>query len=259
GRAGGAGGRARPPREPARRRVPEPAVGPPVHPRPGGEPGRRRAALAARRRARHRLAVTEGARECADSVPVRNGHFRAAAGADTKDERILPTRLETRMRSIRVLFLPLLLALACALPAAQASSPSGLAVSQVFAGGGNSGAPYQNDFVVLLDRGSSSVDLSGWTLQYASAASTSWQVTTLSGTITPGHSYLVQLASTAAVGAVLPAPDATGTTNLANTGGKVALVHDTNALTCGDVAGSCSASPLVADLVGYGAATDYEG
>src|SRR5581483_4219871 len=106
---------------------------------------------------------------------------------------------------------------------------------------------------------SSSVDLSGWTLQYASAASTSWQVTTLSGTITPGQSYLVQLASTAAVGAVLPAPDATGTTNLANTGGKVALVHDTNALTCGDVAGSCSASPLVADLVGYGAATDYEG
>ena len=163
------------------------------------------------------------------------------------------------MRSIRVLFLPLLFALACVLPAAQASSPSGLAISQVFAGGGNSGAPYQNDYVVLLDRGSSSVDLSGWTLQYASAASTNWQVTTLSGTIAPGRSYLVQLASTAAVGAALPAPDATGTTNLAASGGKVALVHDTNALSCGDVAGSCSALAAVADLVGYGTATDYEG
>lgn len=163
------------------------------------------------------------------------------------------------MRSLRALFLPLLLALACLLPAAQASSSSGLVISQVFAGGGNSGAPYQNDFVELFNRGSSSVDVSGWTLQYASAASTSWSATALSGTIAPGHAYLVQLASTAAVGAVLPAPDATGTANLATTGGKVALVHDAAALTCGDVAGSCSASALVADLVGYGSATDYEG
>jgi uncharacterized protein len=163
------------------------------------------------------------------------------------------------MRLLPVLLLPFVLALACVLPAAQASSSSGLAISQLFAGGGNSGAPYQNDYVVLLNRGSAAVDLTGWSFQYASAAGTSWQVTPLTGSIAPGRSYLVQLASTAAVGAALPTPDATDTTNLANTGGKVAVVHDTNALTCGATAGSCASNTLIADLVGYGTATDYEG
>ena len=55
-----------------------------------------------------------------------------------------------------------------------------------------------------------------------------------------GH-YLVQLASTAAVGSALPAPEATGTTNLAASGGKVALVPDATALACGATAGSCAA------------------
>ena len=166
------------------------------------------------------------------------------------------------MRALRLLCLPLLplaLALACVLPAAQASSSTGLVISQVFAGGGNSGAPYQNDYVELFDRGSAAVDLTGWTLQYASASGTSWQVTPLTGSIAAGHAYLVQLASTAAVGAALPTPDATDTTNLANTGGKLALVHDTAALACGTSAGSCAADTLIADFVGYGSATDYEG
>ena len=69
----------------------------------------------------------------------------------------------------------------------------------------------------------------------------------------------MQLASAAAVGASLPTPDATGTTNLAVSGGKVALVRDSSPLTCGASAGSCSTVPSVADLVGYGAAADYEG
>ena len=163
------------------------------------------------------------------------------------------------MRLLRLLLLPFVLALACVLPAAHASSSSGLVISQVYAGGGNSGATYQNDYVVVFNRGSSSVDLSSWTLQYASASSTSWQVTPLTGTIAPGRSYLVQLASTAAVGSTLPAPDATDTTNLANTGGKLAIVHDTAALSCGTTAGSCAAVATVGDLVGYGSATDYEG
>ena len=55
------------------------------------------------------------------------------------------------------------------------------------------------------------------------------------------------------------APDASGTTNLANTGGKIALVRSASALSCGSAPGSCSADPLVADLIGYGSASDYEG
>jgi predicted extracellular nuclease len=159
-----------------------------------------------------------------------------------------------------LLFVPLLLAagLLLAAPFAQSASSS-VVVAELYAGGGNSGATYANDYVTLLNRGSTAVDVGGWTLQYASATSTSWQPTALSGSIQPGRYFLVQLASGGTAGAALPAPDATGTTNLANSGGKVALVRDATALSCGGSAGSCAGSSSIADLVGYGSATDFEG
>src|SRR5689334_16509624 len=92
------------------------------------------------------------------------------------------------------------------------ASSSGLVISQVYAGGGNSGASYTNDFVELFNGGSSAADLAGMSIQYASAASTSWSATSLAGSIQPGHYYLVMLASSGAVGAAMPSPDATGTT-----------------------------------------------
>ncbi|HXF97624.1 MAG TPA: lamin tail domain-containing protein [Gaiellaceae bacterium] len=160
-----------------------------------------------------------------------------------------------RARLLPVLLLAASLVLA---PAARGVSAD-MVISQVYAGGGNSGATYQNDFVELFNRGSSPVDLSAWSVQYASASGTTWQVTPLSGSVQPGRYVLVQLASAAAVGAPLPAPDVTGTTNLANAGGKVALVRSAAALSCGASAGSCSGDPLVVDLLGYGSASDYEG
>ena len=147
---------------------------------------------------------------------------------------------------------------ALAVPSARGASPD-LVVSQVFAGGGNSGAPFTNDFVELFNRGSTAVDVGGWTVQYASAAGTTWQVTTLAGSIAPGRHYLLQLASGGTVGAALPTPDALGTSNLAVSGGKVAIVRDATPLACGGTAGSCSAVASIADLVGYGTAADYEG
>lgn len=162
------------------------------------------------------------------------------------------------MRRVTTL-LALLAALgALAVPAARGASPD-LVVSQVFAGGGNSGAPFANDFVELFNRGTTAVDVGGWTVQYAAAAGTSWQATTLTGSIAPGRYYLVQLASGGTVGAALPAPDATGTSNLAVSGGKVAIVRDATPLACGATAGSCAGVASIADLVGYGAAADYEG
>jgi len=162
------------------------------------------------------------------------------------------------MHPFRPLFMLALAAVLLIAPAARSAS-SGMVISQVFAGGGNSGAPYTNDFVELFNRGGTSFDLTNWSLQYASGAATTWQVTPLSGSVPPGGRYLVQLASAAAVGATLPTPDASGTTNLAVSGGKVALVRTATALTCGAAAGSCSADAAVADLIGYGSATDYEG
>jgi len=162
---------------------------------------------------------------------------------------------------VRIRLLASLLALAVLLGAASArgGASTPVVVSQLFAAGGNTGAPYTNDFVELFNRSAAPVDLTGWTLQYASAASTSWQPTALSGTLPAGAYYLVQLASAAAVGAALPTPDATGTSNLAVSGGKVAIVSDATPLGCGASAGSCSADASVEDLVGYGSAGDFEG
>ena len=84
-------------------------------------------------------------------------------------------------------------------------------------------------------------------------------MTALSGSIPAGGRYLVQLASGGVNGAALPTADATGTSNLAATGGKVAIVDSATALACGDSAGSCSSSGSIEDFAGYGSAADYEG
>ena len=163
------------------------------------------------------------------------------------------------MKRIHLLVLLSALALPLAVTSARASGAGSIVVAEVYAAGGNSGAAYANDYVELFNRGVSPVAVDGWTLQYASAASTSWQSTALSGSIPAGGRYLVQLASGGANGAALPTADATGTSNLAATGGKVALVDDSTALSCGASAGSCSSAANLQDLVGYGSAADYEG
>jgi hypothetical protein len=158
----------------------------------------------------------------------------------------------------RLLLLALLAALLL-LPAAARAGVSDVVISQIYGGGGNAGATFRNDYVELFNAGSATVELSGWSVQYATATGTTWQTTTLTGTLAPGRDYLVQLASNADVGAALPPADATGTSNLGGTSGKIALVRAVNALTCGASAGSCSADLLVEDFVGYGSASDFEG
>ena len=163
------------------------------------------------------------------------------------------------MKRIYLLLLFSLLALPLAAASARGSGSGSIVVGELYGAGGNSGAAYADDYVELFNRGASPVAIDGWTLQYASAASTSWQSTALSGTIPAGGHYLVQLASGGANGAALPSADATGTSNLAVTGGKVAVVDDATALSCGASAGSCAAASGLEDLVGYGSAADYEG
>src|SRR5690349_10558795 len=62
-----------------------------------------------------------------------------------------------------------------------------LVISQVYGGGGNSGAQYQNDFVELFNRGSVTLDLTGFSLQYASSAGNFSSVVSLLGSIDPGQ------------------------------------------------------------------------
>jgi uncharacterized protein len=152
----------------------------------------------------------------------------------------------------------------------QSGSP-GLVISQVYGGGGNSGAPYTHDFVVLFNRGSASASLAGLSIQYASATGTgnfganSGQLTELpSVTLAPGQYYLVQQAAGAGNGVALPTPDLVDATPIAMAAGagKVALVTGTTSLGCNGSAGQpCSAEQLarILDLVGYGNANFFEG
>ena len=162
-------------------------------------------------------------------------------------------------RAVTLLLFTLLVAgTVLVVPAARSASPD-IVVSQVYAGGGNSGAAYANDFVELFNRGSTAVDVSGWTVQYASAAGTTWQATALTGRSHPAVATSCSSRPPARSAPPLPTADSTGTTNLAVSGGKIAVVRDTTPLACGASAGSCSAVTALADLVGYGTAADYEG
>ncbi|MEV0677212.1 endonuclease/exonuclease/phosphatase family protein [Actinosynnema sp. NPDC050436] len=148
------------------------------------------------------------------------------------------------------------MSLALVVPASAAPSPDAL-IAEVYGGGGNSGASLTQDFVELANRGSAPVPLAGWSVQYlpagASAAS-QWQVTPLSGSVEPGKRFLVAEAKGSGGTVALPAPDATGSTAMSATGGTVALVNATTALTCKTTA-DCAADARIRDLVGYGTST----
>jgi DNA/RNA endonuclease G (NUC1)/uncharacterized protein YjdB len=136
------------------------------------------------------------------------------------------------------------------------SKGGGVVISQVYGGGGNSGATLTNDFIELHNTGASTVPLTGWSVQYASAAGSSWTPTTLSGSIAPGGYYLIQESKGAGGTTALPTPDATGGILMSASASKVALVNSTTALV-----GACPSSDAsVVDLVGVGGtATCFEG
>src|SRR5512134_1379170 len=87
-----------------------------------------------------------------------------------------------------------------ALPVRQARALSpNLVINQVYGGGGNTGATYTHDFIELFNRGTSSVSLAGWSVQYASATgtgnfgSTTTMITELPAvSLAPGQYFLIQ-------------------------------------------------------------------
>jgi len=109
----------------------------------------------------------------------------------------------------------------------QAAS-STIVISQVYGGGGNSGATFKNDFIELFNKGAVAVNVSGWTVQYTSATGTTWtNITALTGTIQPGHYYLVQEAAGAGGSVSLPTPDASGGIAMSANAGRWHLLTPT--------------------------------
>src|SRR4051812_9205752 len=168
-------------------------------------------------------------------------------------------RSSRRLLAYPLLICGLILAMAIgtlARPPRALAVSANIVVSQVYGGGGNAGATYTNDFIELFNRGATTINVTGWSVQYAAAAGTSWQVTNLTGSIAPGQYYLVQEAVGAGGMTPLPAPDATGIIPMSATAGKVALVNSTTALT----GSGCPFSASIVDFVGFGTTANcFEG
>lgn len=131
------------------------------------------------------------------------------------------------------------------------AAPPPVIISQIFAGGGNTGAPFTHDWIEIFNRSRTSVSLAGWSIQYATATGSSWLKVDLAGTIQPGGYRLVQFASGGTNGVPPPAPDiiagSSPVINLSSSSGKIVLVRSLVPLTT-----PCPVGEARGDLVGYG-------
>lgn len=147
-----------------------------------------------------------------------------------------------------------LLRLSCALLLATASAAQAqVVISQVYGGGGNTGAPFNRDFIELFNSGGTAVAIGGWSVHYASTTGTFTTNKTdipAGVTLQPGQYYLVGGGS-GANGVALPTVDVSGAINLSGTAGKVALTN-TNA----QLGVSCPSGGALVDFVGFGAAAN---
>jgi len=141
------------------------------------------------------------------------------------------------------------------------SSNAQVVISQVYGGGGNSGAPLNRDFIELFNRGTAAVDVSGYTIQYNSATGTgAWLFNTIpaGAIIQPGKYYLIAFGAAGTNGTALPTADfdstATGFLALSSTGGRVALSSLATAIPAG-----CPPTGTTIDYVGYGTGNCFEG
>ena len=141
-------------------------------------------------------------------------------------------------------------ALALAAPAQAA-----VVISQVYGGGGNSGATLQHDYIEIFNNGNATESVGGWSVQYASATGTSWQVTTIpAGTTLQPGAYLLIREAAGAGGTVAVVGDVTGSIAMGAASGKVALASSNSALS-----GTAPTGGTVVDIVSYGSATATEG
>ena len=135
------------------------------------------------------------------------------------------------------------------------SSNAQVVISQVYGGGGNSGATLNRDYVELFNRGSVAIDMTGWSIQYNSATGVNaWNFNAIpsGATIQPGKYYLIAFGTPGATGTALPTADFDSTTlplNLSGTTGKLVLANIATALP----AGGCPTTPSqVVDAVSFG-------
>ena len=170
-------------------------------------------------------------------------------------QRAIPHRLSAIARSAT--------ALLAAIAVPSFASTSGVVISQVFGGNGAAPNAYASDYVELFNAGATAQSISGWSIQYSSAAGTgnfsSNSVTPLNGTLQPGQHYLVELVTTTGNALPVTADTTNNALNISGTAGKVILASVATGLACNGSSTVCSSAQLaqIVDLVGYGSTANY--
>lgn len=143
-------------------------------------------------------------------------------------------------------------------------------INEVYVGGGNTGATYTNDAVVL--KGTPNASLMGWSIQYTGASGTSWsgtQINFLSSAVFSAQGFFyIQYGSGGANGVALPNPPfttgsnsfASVANNMSATGGKIALRNVITSLVDACPTGVPTGTGVnIVDFIGYGTANCAEG
>lgn len=135
-------------------------------------------------------------------------------------------------------------------------TPPNIIITEVYGGGGNSGATLKNDFVELYNTTTSAVDVSGWSVQYFSASGTTVGTTNKivipDGKSIPAKShFLIQAAAGSGGSDDLPVPDAVSEIAASNTVGKIILFTSNADITISDIA-SITGHAAFKDYVPYG-------
>jgi hypothetical protein len=145
---------------------------------------------------------------------------------------------------------------------------SNVVIYQVFpTGGSGSASTYKYDYVVLHNRGTTTADLTGMSIQYGSATSvTTWSglgALTAAPPLPAGGYMLIQLGSAGTNAASLNLTDVSlsfSTINMAAAGGKMALVTGSTAIVSGaDGCPNAASLSKIVDWVGYGTANCGDG
>lgn len=137
-------------------------------------------------------------------------------------------------------------------------------ISQAYGGGGNNGSVFLNDFIELYNRGTAAVNITGWSVQYASAAGAviSGRTDIPAVTLQPGQYYLIQQNGNATgTSAPLPTPDLIPTGNQFPDGQQISMSASNfkvMLVNSGTIVTSFT-DPSIVDLLGVGTASAFEG
>lgn len=121
---------------------------------------------------------------------------------------------------------------------------TGLVISEVYGGGGNTGATLTNDFIELYNPTAAAISVAGMSVRYRSASGSGTGFTNLTGSVPGNGHYLIQEAAGTGGTVALTDPDVVGTLAMSGTAGAVALVTGQGTVVPGGA--------NTVDLVGFG-------